>query len=557
MDWIAQLREAQPVAHAIIVLALAAMLGLAFGSIKIRGISLGIAGVLFAGIFLGHLGFSLEPGTLALVKELGLVTFVYTIGLQVGPGFLNALRRQGLALNVLAGLVVFLGAALCLALAWLLDVDRRVAVGIFTGATTNTPALGAAQEALRTTSPGGDGAAQAAIGYAVAYPFGILGIILSMLVLKRLLRIDVPRELEALQRQESAGREPVIHKTLVVQNRNLAGITVDEIPGKDRLSIVVSRLRRAGEREAEPATPGSALQLGDTILAVGRQADLEQFRLIVGQESAEDLLATPGRVTYRRVVLTRKSFHGRSLSELGFELVHGVRVTRVTRADLELSASPELRLHFGDMLRIVGTEEALAKATEALGNSVKDLNHTDLIPVSLGVALGILLGILPLVSAGLPAPLKLGLAGGPLIVAIVLSNIGRIGPLLWYMPVNANLLLRELGIVLFLSCVGLQAGGKFLHALLHGSGFLWMALGALVTVVPILVVALLARRFHHTNFLTLCGLLAGSMTDPPALAFASSISSSDAPSIAYAAVYPFSMLLRIFTAQALVVLFCG
>lgn len=558
MPWIRDLESAQPIAYGVLVLCAVAALGLAFGSLRIRGLSLGIAGVLFGGIFLGHLGLRIDEPVRAFLQEFGLILFVYAIGMQVGPGLWSALRRQGLALNSLAAGVVLLGAALTVGLCHGLGVDLAIGAGIFAGATTNTPALGAAQEALKGIpglSPGA--VATPGLGYAVAYPLGIFGVILVMLALKALLRVNLARELEQFQAAQRSGQESLERMSLVVENPNLDGLPLRSLPGLGALRVVVSRIRPAGATAVRYARSDTALGRGDVLLAVGPRADLEQLRLIVGRESAEDLLRAPGEVAYERVVLTQRALVGQTLRDVALDHRYGVTVTRLTRGDLELPIHPDLRLQFGDMLRLVGPKDDLAKAAQGLGNSVKELNHTKLVPLFVGIALGVLVGCYPIAVGRVPVPVRLGLAGGPLVVAILLSRVGRIGPLLWHLPINANILLREFGIVLFLACVGLKSGANFYASLAGGEGFLWMAIGAGVTVVPLVAAALVGRLALRLGFLDLCGLLSGSMTDPPALAFAQSVSGSEAPAVAYATVYPLTMLLRIVTAQLIVVLLCG
>jgi putative transport protein len=552
MKWLAELHAAQ----GMLVLCLVAVLGLAIGSIKIRGVSLGVAGALFAGILFGHLGWNIDPDVRAFVQDFGLILFVYTIGIQVGPGFLTSLRRQGLPLNLLAAAVVLMGAAVTLGLCALFRIPVAAGAGLFAGATTNTPALGAAQEAIRTMfGPASAAASLPGLGYAVAYPFGILGIILTMLLVRGAFRVDTARELEAFRAAQRAGRESLHRMNIEIDNPNLDGLAVRAVPGLKELGIVISRIRKTDHAEVGTVTAETIVHRGDIILVVGTQANLEKFRVIAGKLAAEDLLEAPGHIIHRRMVVTRKEVLGQSLRELGLDQVYGVTATRLTRADLEITVNADLRLQFGDMLQLVGTEAAINKAAKALGNSVQQLNHTKLIPIFLGIALGVLVGSYPLQISDMPAPLRLGLAGGPLLVAIALSRLGRIGPLLWYMPVNANVLLREFGIALFLSCVGLRSGANFVGTLLHGDGFLWMGCGAVITLLPLVLVAVFARLVLRMNFLNLCGLLSGSMTDPPALAFANAVSGSDAPSVAYATVYPLTMLMRIVAAQVLVLVF--
>lgn len=557
MTSLLDLARLNPVAHAVLVLACVVALGLALGSVKVKDIGLGAAGVLFVGILCGHLHFTLAPDLLAFVRDFGLVLFVYTIGLQVGPGFITSLRQRGLPLNLMAVAIVLLGAGVTILVAKLLGVDMAAAVGIFTGATTNTPALGAAQEALKSIhgfDP--ERLGLPALGYAVAYPFGILGIILAMLALRWFLRVDIAAEAEAFRREQRRDHEPVERMSILIGNSNFNGLKFHQFPAKDKLDIVISRVKHLGETEVVPATGQTTVHLGDVVLALGTRANLEEFCLIAGKPSQVDLLQSPGRVTSRRVVVTQREMLGQSLRELQLNQRYGVTLTHVTRGDVELSARADLRLQFGDMVRMVGEEADIARAAEFFGNSVKELNHTNLIPVFIGIIFGGLLGMYPFQLGTMPTPVRLGLAGGPLIVAIFFSRIGRIGPLVWYMPANANALLRELGIALFLACAGLKAGEHFFHVLREGDGLKWMACGAVITLVPLLVVGLAARLLGKLNYLNLCGLLSGSMTDPPALAFANSITGSDAPSVAYATVYPLTMLLRIVVAQLLVLLFC-
>jgi putative transport protein len=558
MNWLFQMHTAQPVAHAIGVLALVCVAGMAVGSLKVRGVGLGTAGVLFAGILAGYFGKPVDHATLEFVKEFGLILFVFTIGLQLGPGFLAALRQQGLALNALAATVVALGALTAPALGWLLGIDPAAVLGLLSGATTNTPSLGAAQQTL-TTLPGvsPDRYELPALAYAVTYPVAIAGIIGTLLALKGLFRIDPLKEAEAFAAEQRRGAEPLERCTLIVENPNLEGVEVEAIPGRREMGVTVSRIRRAGEAEVHLAAGGTVLKNGDRIVAVGTGAMLDRFQQVVGRRSDEDLLQAPGDLTSSRVVVTNKRALGKSVRELGLDQLFGVVITRMTRADLELSAVQDLRLRFGDVLQVVGSQESTQKAAVFLGNSLKDLNETHFIPLFIGIALGIALGTVPVAVPGLPQPLRLGLAGGALIVALVVGRVGRIGRLVWHMPANVNLAFREFGIALFFATVGLMAGAKFFSTVFSPVGALWLCVGLFVTVPPLLVVGVFARAVLKMNFMALCGLLAGSMTDPPALAFASNISRSDIPTVSYATVYPLTMVLRILSAQILVLLLCG
>jgi putative transport protein len=558
MNWLFQMHTAQPVAHAIGVLALVCVAGMAVGSLKVRGVGLGTAGVLFAGILTGYFGKPVDHATLEFVKEFGLILFVFTIGLQLGPGFLAALRQQGLALNALAATVVALGALTAPALGWVLGIDPAAVLGVLSGATTNTLSLGAAQQTL-TTLPGvsPDRQELPALAYAVTYPVAIAGIIGTLLALKGLFRIDPLKEAEVFAAEQRRGAEPLERRTLIVENPNLEGVELEAIPGRRETGVTVSRIRRAGEAEVHLAAGGTVLKNGDRIVAVGTGAMLDRFQQVVGRRSDEDLLQAPGDLTSSRVVVTNKRALGKSVRELGLDQLFGVVITRMTRADLELSAMQDLRLRFGDVLQVVGSQESTQKAAVFLGNSLKELNETHFIPLFIGIALGIALGTVPVAVPGSPQPLRLGLAGGALIVALALGRVGRIGRLVWHMPANVNLAFREFGIALFFATVGLMAGAKFFSTVFSPVGALWLCVGLFVTVPPLLVVGVFARGVLKMNFMALCGLLAGSMTDPPALAFASNISRSDVPTVSYATVYPLTMVLRILSAQILVLLLCG
>jgi putative transport protein len=389
----------------------------------------------------------------------------------------------------------------------------------------------------------------------VAYPFGVLGLILAMVLVKSLFHLDVPAELEAFRASQQADREPFTHRTIRITNPNLTGVPLSAIPHLGDSGVAISRLKQAGETEIKLALKDTLVHVGDLLLAVGRKSDLQRFQMMVGEESPEDLTSDSGPITSRQVLVTRADVLGKSLGELRERYPFELKATRLTRADLDMSISPGLRLRFGDVLWLVGTEENLSRSAEILGNSIKEMNLVRLVPMFLGIALGVLVGCYPFTVGNMPAPLRLGLAGGPLLTAIILSRIGCIGPLLWYLPPSANLLLREFGIVLFLSCVGLKSGTHFVETLLKGQGFLWMAMGAVITLAPVIIISLIARIILKLNFVSLCGLLAGSQTDPPALAFANEMCGSEAPSIAYASVYPLTMVLRIAAAQILVLFF--
>lgn len=541
------------VAQAVLVISLITALGLALGNVKVLGFSLGIAGVLFIGLFFGHFKIAINEHILEFAREFGLILFVYTIGLQVGPGFFSSLRKEGLPLNIMAAAIVLLGVFMTLMFAAVGHIDLPAAVGLFSGATTNTPSLAAAQQALKDVSWLTEEARKLpGMGYAVAYPFGIMGIIFTMLLVRRFFKVDVKKELESFTSlKKSAANVSTVN--LEVQNSNIAGLPVRQIPSIKESNVVISRYMHDGVIDVVQAD--TRLAVGDVILVVGAPENLEKMRLIIGKLSDKDLRTAPSELTTRRVIVTKKDVLGKTIADLDLARQFDVIVTRVGRSEVQFTAHADLQLKFADTLLLVGEPAAIQKASDFLGNSTKELNHPQAIPVFVGIALGVLLGSIPIHLPGMPAPVKLGLAGGPLIVALILSRIGRVGPLVWYMPISANFMLRELGISLFLACVGLKAGDKFFEILFQGPGFYWMACAALITLVPLLIVALVARAVYKVNYVSLCGLLAGSMTDPPALAFANAMAGSDAPSISYATVYPLTMLLRVLCAQAMVLLF--
>ena len=552
MGWLFELHKTQPIAHAVGVLAFVCVVGMALGSVKVKGVGLGTAGVLFAGILVGHFGKAVDHHTLDFVKELGLILFVFTIGLQLGPGFFAALQQQGVKLNMLAATIVLLGAAGAPLAGWLAGFDAAAVLGIFSGASTNTPSLGAGTQTLSTLPDmAPDRLALPALAYAVTYPMAIVGIIGTLLVLKQIFRIDPAREAADFAAKNRRQAEPLERHTLVVTNPNLDGVRLDAIPGRIESRVTISRVRHGEETHA--ATDATVIYRDDRLAVVGTRAGLDQFERVIGQRCDEDLVLSESSITFRRVIVTDRDVLGKTVGELDLDDRFGVAVTRVTRADIEMSAVPGLSLRFGDIVQIVGRDTDLDKAAAALGNSLKELNETHFIPFFIGITLGIALGTLPIALPGLPQPLRLGLAGGPLIVALILSRVGSIRRQVWHMPVNTNLAFREFGIALFLAAVGLSAGAKFFATVFSATGLQWLLAGVCVTVLPLVLVGIFARVAWKMNYMDLSGLLAGSMTDPPALAFASNIAGSDAPTVAYATVYPLTMLLRIFSAQVLAI----
>lgn len=556
MNWLFELHKTQPVAHAIGALAFVCVLGMALGSLKFRGIGLGTAGVLFAGIIVGHFGNPVDHATLDFVKEFGLVLFVFTIGLQLGPGFFAALREKGVKMNALAAAIVVLGAVIAPLTGKLTGFDPAAVLGIYSGGTTNTPALGAGSQAISSMAHvTADQRAMPALAYAVTYPMAIVSIILTLLIVKKIFSIDAPKEAAEFAANNRRQVDPLERRTLIVTNPNLDGVLLSEVPGRIESGVTISRIRHGVETTI--AHEDTRLHLHDLLTAVGTSNALGRFERVIGQRSNADITVEESHITFRRVAVTDRDVLGKTVSQLGLDQRFDVAVTRVTRADLEMSAVPGLRLQFGDQLQIVGRAEDLDRATKVLGNSLKELNQTHFIPLFIGIVLGIALGTLPIAVPGLPQPVKLGLAGGPLIVALILGRVGRIRRQVWHMPVNTNLAFREFGIALFFAAVGLNAGAKFFATVFSATGLEWLAAGIMVTMLPLLLVGIFARVALKMNFMDLSGLLSGSMTDPPALAFASNIAGSDAPTVGYATVYPLTTLMRILSAQVLAIALFG
>jgi putative transport protein len=550
MDWLTHLFSNDSVARTVILLAAAGAAGTALGKLRVRGVGLGVAGVLFAGLALGHFKLAPNHEVLDFVREFGLILFVYTLGLQIGPGFFASLRARGLVLNLFAAGIVVAGTGLAAVLILSGRVPLAAGSGLLSGATTNTPSLAAAGEAFKQVGAAPDATAIQGLAYAVAYPFGILGIILTMLVVRRVFRVDVAAEVRAAEERLRPNAPPPSGRSLEVRNANLVGRRLAAIPGLAGSGVVVSRFSRGGV--VGVARADTELALGDVLHVVGPEEGLDSLRIVVGADAGVDLKAVPGDVTNRRLFVTKGAVLGKALGELSTLAQHNVVVTRVTRQGLEFTPSAGFKLQFGDILMAVGEAPGIEAVAAVVGDSPKALEHPHPIPFFLGIGLGVLVGSIPLLVPGLPAPVRLGLAGGPLVVAILLSRAANTGSLVWHLPPSANLALREMGITLFLAAVGMKSGEKFAEILLHGDGLVWLGWGALVTAVPLLAVGLLARAWKRLNYTELCGLLAGSMTDPPALAFAQQTTGSDAPAVAYASVYPLVMLLRVFCAQLLV-----
>ncbi|EPQ7735749.1 putative transporter [Escherichia coli] len=546
------------IALTVSILALVAVVGLFIGNVKFRGIGLGIGGVLFGGIIVGHFvsqaGMTLSSDMLHVIQEFGLILFVYTIGIQVGPGFFASLRVSGLSLNLFAVLIVIIGGLVTAILHKLFDIPLPVVLGIFSGAVTNTPALGAGQQILRDLGTPMEMVDQMGMSYAMAYPFGICGILFTMWMLRVIFRVNV--ETEAQQHESSRTNGGALIKTINirVENPNLHDLAIKDVPILNGDKIICSRLKR--EETLKVPSPDTIIQLGDLLHLVGQPADLHNAQLVIGQEVDTSLSTKGTDLRVERVVVTNENVLGKRIRDLHFKERYDVVISRLNRAGVELVASGDISLQFGDILNLVGRPSAIDAVANVLGNAQQKLQQVQMLPVFIGIGLGVLLGSIPVFVPGFPAALKLGLAGGPLIMALILGRIGSIGKLYWFMPPSANLALRELGIVLFLSVVGLKSGGDFVNTLVNGEGLSWIGYGALITAVPLITVGILARMLAKMNYLTMCGMLAGSMTDPPALAFANNLHpTSGAAALSYATVYPLVMFLRIITPQLLAVLF--
>ena len=546
------------IALTVSILALVAVVGLFIGNVKFRGVGLGIGGVLFGGIIVGHFvsqaGMTLSSDMLHVIQEFGLILFVYTIGIQVGPGFFASLRVSGLRLNLFAVLVVIIGGLVTAILHKLFDIPLPVVLGIFSGAVTNTPALGAGQQILRDLGTPMEMVDQMGMSYAMAYPFGICGILFTMWILRVIFRVNV--ETEALQHESTRTNGGALIRTINirVENPNLHNLAIKDVPILNGDKVICSRLKR--EETLKVPSPETVIQLGDLLHLVGQPADLHNAQLVIGQEVDTSLSTKGTDLRVARVVVTNENVLGKRIRDLHFKERYDVVISRLNRAGVELVASSDISLQFGDILNLVGRPSAIDAVANVLGNAQQKLQQVQMLPVFIGIGLGVLLGSIPVFVPGFPAALKLGLAGGPLIMALILGRIGSIGKLYWFMPPSANLALRELGIVLFLSVVGLKSGGDFIHTLVDGEGLSWIGYGALITAVPLITVGILARMLAKMNYLTMCGMLAGSMTDPPALAFANNLHpTSGAAALSYATVYPLVMFLRIITPQLLAVLF--
>lgn len=561
MDWLINLFTAtDSVAHIALLYASVIAVGVFLGKIKIGGISLGVTFVLFAGIAAGHIGFKATPSVLSFLQEFGLILFVFMIGLQVGPGFFESFKRGGVTLNALSTTTILLNILVMFACYYIFfdtsdPKNLPMMVGTLYGAVTNTPGLGAANEALASVFKDGN-VPQIASGYACAYPLGVLGIIGATIAIRYFCHIRAEKEEEKLDEEENENEAVKPHfMSIEVSNGYLEGKTIAQVHEFLNRDFVCSRLLHEGH----VVTPmgKTVFHIGDRLFIVCAEKDAEAIIAFIGPEVEVDWKTQDEPMVSKRIVVTRPSINGKTLGQMHFSRGFGVNVTRVTRHGMDLFAHSSLSLQVGDRVMVVGPEGAVNRMANVLGNSVKRLNAPNIATIFVGIFVGILFGSIPIACPGIPVPIKLGIAGGPLIIAILIGRFGYKVHLVTYTTTSANMMLREIGLVLFLASVGIKAGGGFLETIVQGDGLKYVYTGFLITIIPIIIVGLIARLKYKFNYFTIMGMIAGTYTDPPALAYANSVCSKDAPAVGYSTVYPLSMFLRIFTAQIIVLFFCG
>lgn len=557
MNWINDLLWGEGIGHSILLLSFVIAAGIQLGKVKVFGVSLGITLVLFVGIILGHFGFTINHNVIHFFKEFGLILFVYSVGMQVGPGFFSSFKQGGITLNMLACGIVFLGVLTAVILHYATGIPMPTMVGILSGAVTNTPGLGAAQQAF--TDMHGVSDNTIALGYAVAYPLGVIGIILSIILIKYIFRINFDKENEQLNSEDSSHTNEAKPISLIVKNPAIFDKTVAELSNLlEHRDFVISRVWRDSNKQIEIASANTVLQENDKVFVITTETDAETIKTFIGEEidmERKQWIRMESQFINRRILITKPELNGKRLGQLKLRKLYGINITRINRAGVDLVAKPGLTLQVGDRVNVVGTETAVSNVEKVLGNSMKRLNEPNLITIFVGIALGIVLGSIPITFPGIPQPVKLGLAGGPLVVAILISRFGYHYKLITYTTQSANLMLREIGITLFLACVGLSAGDGFVDTIVNNGGFAWIGYGFIITFVPLMIIGCIGRYFCKVNYFTLMGLIAGSTTDPPALAYSNATAGNDAPSVGYATVYPLTMFLRVLTAQLLILFF--
>ena len=557
MNWINDLLWGEGIGHSILLLSFVIAAGIQLGKIKVFGVSLGITLVLFVGIILGHFGFTINHNVIHFFKEFGLILFVYSVGMQVGPGFFSSFKQGGITLNMLACGIVFLGVLTAVILHYATGIPMPTMVGILSGAVTNTPGLGAAQQAFSDMHGVSDNTI--ALGYAVAYPLGVIGIILSIILIKYIFRVSFDKENEQLNSEDSSHTNEAKPISLIVKNPAIFNKTVAELSNLlEHRDFVISRVWRDSNKQIEIASANTVLQENDKVFVITTETDAETIKTFIGEEidiERKQWIRMECQFINRRILITKPELNGKRLGQLKLRKLYGINITRINRAGVDLVAKPGLTLQVGDRVNVVGTETAVSNVEKVLGNSMKRLNEPNLITIFVGIALGIVLGSIPISFPGIPQPVKLGLAGGPLVVAILISRFGYHYKLITYKTQSANLMLREIGITLFLACVGISAGDGFVDTIVNNGGFAWIGYGFIITFVPLMIIGCIGRYFCKVNYFTLMGLIAGSTTDPPALAYSNATAGNDAPSVGYATVYPLTMFLRVLTAQLLILFF--
>lgn len=552
MEWISSLFFGSSIAHTVFTLAITIAIGIALGKIKIAGISLGITWILFVGIALSSFGMQIDPTIIAFVKEFGLILFVYSVGMQVGPSFFSSFKQGGMRLVGIATAIVLGGVLTAYIIHLVTGTPIPTMVGVLSGAVTNTPGLGAAQQAYADSTGLTD--PTIAMGYAVAYPLGVVGIIISIVLLRAIFRIKLDKEKEALESSNESKYAAKI--SIELTNTNLFGRSVQETRGLINRSFVVSRICRANGT-IEIANANTVLAENDKMLIICASEDVEAIEMMLGHQinmQHSDWLNLDQQFISRRIIITQPHINGKTIGELRLRSSYAVNVTRVNRSGVDLIPEHNLELQIGDRLTVVGSEMAIDAVAKALGNSMRRLREPNLISIFLGIFLGVLVGSIPIAIPGMPQAVKLGLAGGPLIVAILISRFGAHYHLVTYTTMSANLMLREVGISLFLAAVGISAGEGFIDTVVNQGGYMWVLYGIIITMLPILLVGIFARKVFKLNYFTLMGVVAGSMTNPPALAYSNATSGNDLPAVGYATVYPFVMFLRVLTAQLFVLL---
>lgn len=557
MNWINDLLWGEGIGHSILLLSFVIAAGIQLGKIKVFGVSLGITLVLFVGIILGHFGFTINHNVIHFFKEFGLILFVYSVGMQVGPGFFSSFKQGGITLNMLACGIVFLGVLTAVILHYATGIPMPTMVGILSGAVTNTPGLGAAQQAFSDMHGVSDNTI--ALGYAVAYPLGVIGIILSIILIKYIFRVSFDKENEQLNSEDSSHTNEAKPISLIVKNPAIFNKTVAELSNLlEHRDFVISRVWRDSNKQIEIASANTVLQENDKVFVITTETDAETIKTFIGEEidmERKQWIRMESQFINRRILITKPELNGKRLGQLKLRNLYGINITRINRAGVDLVTKPGLTLQVGDRVNVVGTETAVSNVEKVLGNSMKRLNEPNLITIFVGIALGIVLGSIPISFPGIPQPVKLGLAGGPLVVAILISRFGYHYKLITYTTQSANLMLREIGITLFLACVGISAGDGFVDTIVNNGGFAWIGYGFIITFVPLMIIGCIGRYFCKVNYFTLMGLIAGSTTDPPALAYSNATAGNDAPSVGYATVYPLTMFLRVLTAQLLILFF--